>query len=157
MEDVALMKGSYILLLELNESQQISVGRLGGTHFIKGFYTYVGSSLNGLESRVARHLRQSRKRHWHIDYLLDRAIVFGVILIPGEQRLECILAQALGQRLLCIRRFGSSDCRCPGHLFFTANKSELEAQVVKTLADLGFTYYRHPVPAPRLPLLLPEN
>jgi Uri superfamily endonuclease len=111
------MKGSYILLLELNESQRISVGRLGILLFPKGFYAYVGSALNGLESRVARHLRQSRKRYWHIDYLLDRAIIFGVILIPGEERVECILARTLSQSLLCIRHFGSSDCRCPGASF----------------------------------------
>ena len=120
------MKGNYILLLELNESHRISVGRLGVLRFLKGFYAYVGSALNGLESRVARHLRQSRKRHWHIDYLLDRAIIFGVILIPGEEKVECILARTLGQRLLCIGCFGSSDCRCSGHLFFAADESKLE-------------------------------
>jgi len=151
------MKGSYILLLELSESQRISVGRLGILLFLKGFYAYVGSALNGLESRVARHLRQSRKRHWRIDYLLDRAIIFRVILIPGEEKVECILARTLGQSLLCIPRFGSSDCRCPGHLFFAADKSKLETQVVKALAVPDFTYCRHPAPAPRLPPLLIEN
>ena len=138
-----LMKGNYILLLELSESQRISVGRLGVVRFLKGFYAYVGSALNGLEPRVARHLGRSKTQHWHVDYLRGRQI------FPGTQ--------ALGQRLLCIRHFGSSDCRCPGHLFFAANKSKLEAQVVKALADLAFTYYHHPAPAPRLPPLLPEN
>lgn len=151
------MKGSYILLLELNKSQRIWVRRLGVMRFLKGFYAYVGSALNRLESRVARHLRQSRKRHWHIDYLLDRAITFGVILIPGEEKVECILAQTLGQSLLCIPRFGSSDCRCPGHLFFATDDKKLATQVMNTLAGMGFTYFRYPVPAPRLPPLSPEN
>jgi len=35
--------------------------------------------------------------------------------------------------------------------------NKLEARVVKALADLGFTYYHHPVPAPRLQPLLLEN
>lgn len=151
------MKGTYILLLELNESQDIAVGCLGILHFRRGFYAYVGSALNGLEIRLRHHIRQSKTRHWHIDYLLERTNISGVILIPDERRLECILAQALGQRLLCIPRFGSSDCYCPGHLFFAADKSKLETQMVKVLAVLDFTYCRHPAPAPRLPLLLTEN
>ena len=151
------MTGSYILLLELNESQRISVGRLGTLLFLKGFYAYVGSALNGLESRVARHLRQGRKRHWHIDYLLDRAITYEVVLVPVGRRLECTLARALKEELTCIRRFGSSDCRCSGHLFYAAERNELNTQVVEALANLSLTYYRHPVPAPRLPPLLPES
>ena len=131
------MKGSYILLVELDQPQRISVGRLGVMMFRKGFYAYVGSALNGLEARVARHLRQSKKRYWHIDYLLAKAIVIRVILIPGEERLECVLARSLEQRLRCIPRFGSSDCNCSGHLFFAANKSKLEAQVLKVLAALS--------------------
>ena len=133
------MKGSYILLVELDQPQRISVGRLGIMLFRKGFYAYVGSALNGLEARVARHLQRSKKQYWHIDYLLGKAIVIGVILIPGEERLECILAQTLGQRLRCISRFGSSDCGCAGHLFFAANKSKLEAQILKVLAIVDST------------------
>ena len=151
------MKGSYILLLELNESQWISVGRLGILLFLKGFYAYVGSALNGLESRIARHLQQGRKRHWHIDYLLDQAISYEVVLVPVERRLECTLAGALEGKLTCIYRFGSSDCRCSGHLFYAAERNELNTQVVEALANLSLTYYRHPVPAPRLPPLLPES
>ena len=151
------MKGGYILLLELNESQRILVGRLGILLFLKGFYAYVGSALNGLESRVARHLRQSRKRHWHIDYLLNRAIIYEVVLVPVERRLECTLARALKEELTCIPRFGSSDCRCLGHLFYAAERNELNTQVVKALANLALTCYRHPALVPRLPPPLIES
>ena len=151
------MKGSYILLLELNESQDIAVGRLGVGRFLKGFYAYVGSALNGLESRVARHLRQSRKRHWHIDYLLEWAIIYEVVLVPVEERLECTLARALKEELTCIRRFGSSDCCCSGHLFYASERNELNTQVVKALTNLALTYSRHLAPAPRLPPLLIAN
>jgi Uri superfamily endonuclease len=111
------MKGVYLLLLQLDESQQISVGRLGMRHFSKGFYAYVGSALNGIEPRVSRHLSNDKKHFWHIDYLLDKARVFEVVLIPTEEKLECTLAMALKEKLLCISRFGSSDCDCQGHLF----------------------------------------
>ena len=134
------MKGVYLLLLQLDESQQISVGRLGVQYFSKGFYAYVGSALNGIESRVNRHLSNDKKHFWHIDYLLDKARVFGVVLIPTEEKLECTLAMALMEKLLCISRFGSSDCGCQGHLFFASKRSELEIRVEKVLSDMGLSY-----------------
>ena len=144
------MEGSYILLLELNESQDITVGRLGILRFLNGVYAYVGSALNGIEARVKRHIRQEKKHHWHIDYLLDRADIYEVILVPvDEGRLECTLARALKEKFTCIRGFGSSDCHCPGHLFYAAGRNELNTKVAEVLANLGITYCRHPVPAPR--------
>ncbi len=129
------MKGVYLLLLQLDESQQITVGRFGVQHFSKGFYAYVGSAMNGIESRMNRHLSNDKKRFWHIDYLLDKARVFEVVLIPTEEKLECILAMALRGKLLCISRFGSSDCDYQGHLCFTSKRYELEIRVVKVLSE----------------------
>lgn len=139
------MNGVYILLIRLNDSQQISVGQLGAQHFSKGFYVYVGSALNGLEARVKRHMSRNKKHHWHIDYLLDKACLYDVVSIPTEKKLECTLAMALNKNLLCIRRFGSSDCKCPGHLFFAINKDDLDNQIMTVLADLNLTYYRRPI------------
>ena len=135
-------KGVYLLLLQLDESQQISIGRWGDRHFTRGFYAYVGSAFNGLEARIKRHLSQNKKHHWHIDYLLDRACIYEVALVPTQERLECTLARALRKNLLCIRRFGSSDCQCPGHLFFATERNEIETQVTRALADLDLAYCR---------------
>jgi len=138
------MKGSYILLLQLHESQNISIGRSGIQHFTKGFYAYVGSALNGLEARVSRHFNPIKKHHWHIDDLSDKACIYEVVLIPVQEKLECDLAMALdANHLFCIRGFGSSDCRCPGHLFFAAKRSEFETKVMKALSDLGLVRCRH--------------
>jgi len=134
------MKGVYVLLLQLDESQQISVGRLGMRYFSKGSYAYVGSALNGIESRVNRHLGNDKKHFWHIDYLLDKAHIFEVVLIPTEEKLECTLAMAFKEKLLCISCFGSSDCHCPGHLFFTFKRYEFEIGVEKVLSDMGLSY-----------------
>jgi Uri superfamily endonuclease len=134
------MKGVYILLSQLDESQQIYVGRLGVRYLSKGFYAYVGSALNGIEPRVNRHLSNDKKHFWHIDYLLDRARVFEVVSIPTKEKLECSLAIALNKKLLCISCFGSSDCHCPGHLFFTSKRSKIEKQVVKVLSDMDLSY-----------------
>jgi Uri superfamily endonuclease len=134
------MKGSYILLLELVKPQPISIGRLGTLYFAEGFYAYVGSALNGLERRVNRHFKKDKKHHWHIDYLLDRAEIREAILIPTESRLECTLAGALNEELTCIRRFGSSDCHCQGHLFYAPEKDEIK-RVKEALAKLSISYY----------------
>jgi Uri superfamily endonuclease len=136
------MKGSYILLLELCEPRQVSVGKLGVLDLAEGSYAYVGSALKGLETRVNRYFRQNKKHHWHIDYLLERAVIYKAILIPEEQRLECTLAQALQERLSCIRGFGSSDCECLGHLFYASGRNELNTQVNNALVNLGITCYR---------------
>jgi len=138
------MKGSYILLLELHELRQISVGKLGILHFTEGCYAYAGSALNGLEARVNRHLRLKKKHHWHIDYLLDRADIYEVVLIPGEEKMECNLAQALDGSLSCVRGFGSSDCKCSGHLFYAYSRNELSACVDNTLTQLGITCHHQP-------------
>ena len=138
------MKGSYILLLELCKPQLVSVGKLGVLYFAAGFYAYMGSAINGLEARIRHHFRQNKKHHWHIDYLFDWADIYEAVLIPGEGRLECILAQALNEEFSCIRSFGSSDCHCPGHLLYAANKEKLNAHVANTLTKLGITcYYQH--------------
>jgi Uri superfamily endonuclease len=139
------MKGSYILLLELHEPQQVSVGKLGVLDLAEGPYAYVGSALNGLEARINRHFRMNKKHQWHIDYLLEQAVIYEAILIPEKRRLECTLAQALQEGLSCIRRFGSSDCQCPGHLFYASERNEVNAQVDNALANLGVILYRQSV------------
>ena len=151
------MKGSYILLLELSESQYIPVGQLGILYFTEGFYAYIGSALNGLETRINRHLRLNKRHHWHIDYLLDRASIYEVVLVPVKERLECTLARALKEEVPCIPHFGSGDCHCPGHLFYAAGRNELNVQVSNALAKLGITCYRHLVPVPKSPPPFPMN
>jgi Uri superfamily endonuclease len=139
------MKGTYLLLLQLDESKSISIGRSGVKHFNKGFYAYVGSALNGLEARVNRHLSREKKHHWHIDYLLDKVCIYEVVLIPVKEKLECTIATAFKQELSCISHFGSSDCRCSGHLFFTSERDVLDKQVTIALVHLGLNYYRQSI------------
>jgi len=130
------MKGSYILLLHLPETQSIAIGRLGNLHFPGGYYAYVGSAMSGFGARVNRHLKPAEKRHWHIDYLRDRASVAGIFLCPTEQRTECAIAQSLNQQLECISDFGASDCRCRSHLFFSANELPMKETITETMKRL---------------------
>jgi sugar fermentation stimulation protein A len=111
--------GTYLLILQLDTPARIHVGSLGEVSFPEGWYVYVGSALSGLEARVARHLRPSSVRHWHVDYLRAEAAIRDAILLPGSERRECDLAKlilALPGASAPAPRFGASDCRCSTHL-----------------------------------------
>ena len=112
------MKGSYLLVIELKNDYEISIGKLGEIKFHKGFYIYVGSALNGLEQRIQRHLRNNKKTHWHIDYLLKYAKIINVFYKEKENKEECIIAKKLDNKLSSISGFGCSDCKCKSHLFY---------------------------------------
>lgn len=122
--------GSYLLLLELSSSRTIQVGKLGSFLFPAGWYVYAGSALGGLEARVARHQRPSSVRRWHLDYLRAEAVVRDAIPFPGPQRCECELARALlalPAASVLAPGFGASDCRCPTHLVYFAERPPLAA------------------------------
>ena len=119
------MKGSYILLMELDKDSTIKVGKLGKIHFKKGFYAYVGSALNGLEQRIERHKRSNKKLHWHIDYFLKYAKIIDIFYRESEEKEECEIANKF-EKLDVITDFGCSDCKCKSHLFYGSNKDILQ-------------------------------
>jgi Uri superfamily endonuclease len=116
--------GCYVLILHLPgpHSRMLAVGRLGSWPLPPGTYAYCGSAHGpgGLRARVSRHLRREKRLHWHVDYLAAAAEVVAVWLWPGAPRAqECAIAGHLARWPGVYRpvpRFGSSDCRCPGHL-----------------------------------------
>jgi Uri superfamily endonuclease len=113
--------GTYALVLYVTRAQTIRIGKLGAFKFPRGYYIYVGSALNGLAARIARHLRPNKKRFWHIDYLLEHARVKQVWTHQGVERLECVWARAalaLPRAQIIAPRFGASDCACPAHLIY---------------------------------------
>ncbi|MFC2071069.1 GIY-YIG nuclease family protein [Chloroflexota bacterium] len=130
-----MIKGSYILVLGLLEGQDITVGSLGSINFSGGYYAYVGSALGGLETRLNRHLRRDKKLHWHIDYLLKKATINNIITCRTGERIECDITQTLGRRFESVLGFGSSDCKCRSHLFFSTG--EMEQEILEELYSLG--------------------
>jgi Uri superfamily endonuclease len=113
------MKGIYVLVISIRKNTSVDVGALGTVVFEKGLYAYVGSAQNNVEKRVERHLRRCKPKFWHIDYLLgkDSATVSHVFFKEGSRFEECLVSRQIAEKGLPIRRFGSSDCRCDGHLF----------------------------------------
>jgi Uri superfamily endonuclease len=130
------MKGSYILLIRLPEGQTINAGSVPDNYFPSGYYAYVGSAMGGLKSRLNRHLKKDKRPHWHIDYLLQKASISGIILCQAEERVECLIAQALSHQFDSIPGFGSSDCKCRSHLFFSANENQMKSTILATLNSL---------------------
>ena len=124
-----LIGGIYVLLIELKSEIKVNVGSIGKTEFRKGLYAYVGSAQKNLEQRVKRHLRREKKKHWHIDYLLDNtgAHVIGVLYKPAKKKEECNTAKRLQNLAIEINGFGCSDCRCKSHLFQIA-ETDIESK-----------------------------
>ncbi len=129
-----VMKGSYALLIDLQKDTTIQIGKLGFLPFLKGHYVYIGSALNGLEQRIQRHLREEKKIHWHIDYLLQHTHIIDVYYKRSDQREECTIANVFHQQVSHIPGFGCSDCSCPSHLFHGSEsdlKNTLESLQMK--------------------------
>jgi sugar fermentation stimulation protein A len=124
-------RGAYLLVLRIEEELRCPVGSLGLLRFDPGHYVYVGSAMGGLSARVARHLRRSKSLHWHIDFLLAQLPRKSIRALPirSPHRLECSLAREVAALTAGgPPRFGSSDCRCPTHLFhFPDNPLHSEA------------------------------
>lgn len=112
------MKGIYVLVIKVNKDVNVNIGALGIIRFVKGVYVYVGSAQNSLEKRIKRHLRKTKRKFWHIDYLLDdRSVeVVDVFYKKARKLEECKTARALNEVCAPIVNFGCSDCNCASHL-----------------------------------------
>lgn len=120
---MSMVKGVYVLVISVNRNIKINVGALGKVSFDKGLYAYVGSAQNSLEKRIGRHLRKSKQKFWHIDYLLDSdgVRVMAVFQTETGKQAECGIAGKISLKGMPVDRFGSSDCECKSHLFKIKN------------------------------------
>jgi len=121
-------KGFYILLICLPKSTTIKVGKLGELALQKGHYAYVGSARHSLMGRVKRYFNPIVKTRWHIDYLLKEAKPWCFLALKCESPsrfMECEIAKRLRIYLHPIPSFGSSDCNCKSHLFFSQDPEAL--------------------------------
>jgi Uri superfamily endonuclease len=125
-------KGTYVLILQLDTSAHLTIGKLGSFDFPAGWYAYVGSAFGpgGLRGRLKHHLSPVTKLHWHIDYLRTVANVREVWWATDDTRYEHQWAAALQKSLDAIipaPRFGASDCKCATHLVYFPEKLEFDS------------------------------
>jgi len=125
------------LLIHVPYDIQLSIGALGDLKLGAGYYAYVGSALGGLEARVQRHVGENKKIHWHIDHLLTRGRVIDAIQGETTERKECAVARELAKHLKPIAGFGSSDCKCESHLFYSLDFNELRRLVLLSFKTCG--------------------
>ncbi|MEM2874901.1 MAG: GIY-YIG nuclease family protein [Candidatus Hadarchaeales archaeon] len=133
------MRGTYAILLYVPYDISLAVGELGRVEFGAGYYAYLGSALGGIERRVSRHLSTDKKVYWHIDHLMLHARAVDVVAAESEQRKECEVAGHLARELKGVRGFGSSDCRCPGHLFYHPDRNLLLSAVKRAFREAGLS------------------
>lgn len=123
--------GTYALVLHSESNDEIQVGRWGRLQMCPGYYIYIGSAFGpgGVAARVGRHLRRDKTKRWHIDYLRAYSTPSCVWCSYAPDRIEHSWAQALAARSdkEGIAGFGCSDCSCPTHLFYAAEKPNLAA------------------------------
>jgi len=113
-------RGSYLVIFRLPKKKIIRVGSLGDLSLRGGYYTYVGSARKGLSSRIERHRRFRKKIFWHIGDLSAQADFHAALPVRSSDDLECEMASALQDFSDgAVPGFGSSDCACPSHLFWT--------------------------------------
>ena len=119
-------KGTYILVIHLAKNQKIKPGKLPESLYRKGTYLYVGRARAGLQARIERHLRRQKKRHWHIDYLLQKGKIQDIWIrtyffdeCSSASRIKSFFPASTSPK-----GFGSSDCRCPSHLFYLPSDKE---------------------------------
>jgi len=128
-------KGAYLLLLENQADVAQSVGKLGLVTFPRGWYVYVGSAMNSLDTRLKRHQRTQKTRFWHIDYIASSVMpVRKVYPIRRAARIEEALARALESISDgAIPGFGASDSAVRSHLFYFRNFPTTNRQFIEVL------------------------
>ncbi len=106
----------YFVIFRLDRNKKIRVGKLGEIEFRKGYYIYVGSAKKGFSKRVRRHFSKDKKLHWHVDYLSIEAKALEAFKCKTD---EHRLAELAKHFMEGIKGFGSSDCKCYSHLFYS--------------------------------------
>jgi Uri superfamily endonuclease len=130
--------GVYVLVSILDRQRSILVGSLGRFIFPRGNYAYVGRAKRNLTARIARHRRDQKILHWHIDYFLRYARIVRVVTFGFSEEGECRVGDYFRTApgvTVAVNRFGASDCRCPSHFFFLGNTPRIDLHT-KQLSDL---------------------
>jgi len=125
------LPGSYVLIMRCTGIDRLTIGRLGILRIRKGYYLYAGSACGpgGIRARVHHHLAHSSRPHWHLDYLRPAVDLIEVWYSTDPERLEHRWAGTLRAGDGCsmpLPGFGSSDCSCIAHLFYSKRKPRPE-------------------------------
>ncbi|AAR38982.1 NEQ126a [Nanoarchaeum equitans Kin4-M] len=122
---------SYLLLIYLPRDTEIKT-KAKKFFLKKGYYVYVGSMKIGIK-RVIRHFKKNKKKHWHIDFLLEKAQPIFAILLDLEEKELSKLMENYGKP---IEGFGNTDLDTKSNLFFLpSNEIALDKQSIYITID----------------------
>jgi len=124
-----ISQGIYIIEFYAACPFKILLKRFETIQFPDGYYYYIGSAQKNFTHRIKRHLKLSKKLHWHIDYLTtDKNIeIINVYMFKNAPRsFECELTTQLQNEFDLthpVKGFGNSDCSiCESHLLHSQNQ-----------------------------------
>lgn len=136
--------GLYCLVLYVASGTRLQIGARGSLTARRGYYVYVGRAKRKLAGRLRSHaFAGGRDPRWHIDHLLRVARPVEVWVLPMVME-ECALADLLvsqGGARPSLKGFGSSDCRCSGHLVFFGKHRPSPPQGLKSVFRADFPRY----------------
>ena len=123
--EIPKSKGNYVIVWENPDCGLALIPRFGNVTLPSGYYFYCGSAhgSGGLRSRTSRHLQNSHKKRWHIDYLKGNLHPIEVWWDTAEEENECAYAaflSSLNSTSVIVSGFGASDCSsgCQAHLIY---------------------------------------
>lgn len=134
--------GTYAVVFRNDKEARVRVGRRGYLIIQPGYYIYVGSAFGpgGVSARVARHFREEKTKHWHIDYIREFVTPLLAWCSYDDVHLEHVWAESMMsmKNVSVVKGFGCSDCKCESHLFYTKTMPELSrfASVVGENAEV---------------------
>ena len=132
------MLKSYILILISKKDLSIKIGSLEEINFKKGYYIYVGSGKRNIKNRVIRHLKRYKKIKWHIDYLTTNKNFKIKYIFLFDEISECEISKKFYlNNFSYIYKFGSSDCHCKSHLYYSENYKKIK-NLLKFLEKRNF-------------------
>ncbi len=143
LESLTSTGGVYVLLLRIDQSSTVEVGRKGIFDFTPGWYTYIGTAhgSGGLQSRLSRHVRRlgnNKRPRWNIDYVREHAVVEEVWFAELPAEAECRWSLALSRlsdTSVPAPGLGSGDCNvCPAHFYKLSRK--LPASLLRSIAGV---------------------
>lgn len=114
-----MKKGIYCLIIRVKKDIKVKIGSIGHLNFKKDLYAYIGSAQNNIDKRVERHIKKTKARFWHIDYLLAKkeTLIKKAFYKKADKKEECRIASLLIKSETPVNGFGCSDCNCCSHLF----------------------------------------
>nr|WP_204305143.1 GIY-YIG nuclease family protein [Desulfurobacterium thermolithotrophum] len=126
-------KGTYCLVFKIDDLKfKVRSGREFSLK--SGYYIYVGSAFGsgGLRKRISRHLKKEKKKHWHLDFIsTDSSFKAFEVWVIEDKKVECFLANSISKTEKTITGFGSTDCKCPSHLFRVSEIENLRKRILE--------------------------